>query len=224
MYKRPKDDTRFRQEMTYEYSEEDFLEDAETKIKVPYRFSYMECTPIDFSKDVHEFKYEFDRTKLTDELRKNQSKFLDLKHRCIRVAENLNETLRSFLTQYSNINNLNEKETLYKLDFMKLRDRLSEIVKKDEQFRQIELLSSNQNRKYITKTFTEFIEDRNIYTHGHLHIRLNDGLVLISYIDKKYNKHACCIINAEIIQSFFDTYKTLNDTVSKMIQHLMLKK
>ena len=190
----------------------------------PYRFSYMECIPIDPTKEINDINYQVDRTKLTDELKRKQSKFLDLKHRCIRMAENLNENLRSFLSQYSDINNLNEKDMLYKLDFMNLRDRFSKIVKGDQQFRHIDLLNSNPNRKNLTKTFTEFIEDRNIYTHGHLHIRLNDSLILITYVDKKLNKHACCIVDGEIIQSFFDTYKTLNETVSKMMQHQTLIK
>lgn len=223
-YKRPKNDLRFRQELSIEYSEEDFIEDLETKIKVPHRFSYIEYIPTDLTKEINDINYQFDRTKLTDELKFKQSKFLDLKHRCIRMAENLNENLRSFLSQYSDINNLHEKDTLYKLDFMKLRDRFSEIVKKDQQFGHIDLLNSNPNKKNLTKTFTEFIEDRNIYTHGHLHICLNDGLILITYVDKKYNNHACCIVDGEIIQSFYTTYKTLNETVSKMIQHQALKK
>lgn len=218
-YLRPKENTSLGNGIILTYSTEEIIEDSTTKIKIPYQVSYMEyidgslahCSPIMFT---------FSPNKITDEIRQKQTKFVDIKHQCIRVGEALNENLRNFLLRYFEINKIMERESIYEFDFIKLRKALSDILKKDEKLKRIETLNNSVNRKYFTTTFYSFIEDRNIYTHGHLHIRINDKAVIINYVNKSDKKPASCVINEEIIQSYLDTYIFLNETLEKMISSL----
>ena len=68
---------------------------------------------------------------------------------------------------------------------MKRRDFLSLIIKKDKTFHSIKMLDSKEKRDSFTKAMTNFIVDRNIYTHGKLMTRMTDGEHLIKYNEKK---------------------------------------
>jgi hypothetical protein len=151
-------------------------------------------------------------------MRQMQIAFIELKSKCIRVAELLNDTLRNFLIYYYSKNTLNNEELLKK-DFMGLCNVLRDIIKKDKRFWQLEYLKTYEERKNFRTVFTAFIEDRNIYTHGHLHIRI-DLKAVIKYLNKVYNTDEYCFVNKEIIQSYFDTYQILNKVLTLMRKEL----
>ncbi|QHT68986.1 hypothetical protein GXP67_21190 [Rhodocytophaga rosea] len=162
-----------------------------------------------------------DKTKLTSEVRERQATFISVKHMCIRVAETLNDILRQVLLEYYDVFQRPNVDQLYTMDFMKLRDTLSDIIQKDHIFHNIEILKEKHSRKEFTRTFAAFIEDRNIYTHGHLHIRVNDDAVIITSIDKQNSKQIYWQVNQEIIQSFFDTYIVLKNVIFQISQIIL---
>lgn len=142
--------------------------------------------------------------------RKRYEKFVRLKSHGITSAERLNDNLRHFVRSYYNIKGISA-DKIYHLDFMGLRKELSDSLKRDEKLRGV--FKDNEEKNKYTKTFAAFIEDRNIYTHGDLHLRLDDGAMIIFY--KLKTGEFAGEINEEIIQSFFDTCKFLNDYINR---------
>jgi hypothetical protein len=89
---------------------------------MPHQVSYIELLDVDTSKRPLSITFTPDFNKITPELRQKQEHFIEMKHNCIRVAEIINEKLRNFLVRYSDLKKTNERELIYKLDFMKLRE------------------------------------------------------------------------------------------------------
>lgn len=135
---------------------------------------------------------------------------------CNTLAESLLGSLRNFLIQY--YNNQEKTQQLMLMEFMKLRDELSnEVIKKDVRVEGAEGLKSQVEKKFFTKTFCDFITDRNIYTHGHLHVRWPEKKFIIKYIENK-RENAYCEINTDIIQSYYDCYKYLKKTLEQLFK------
>lgn len=142
--------------------------------------------------------------------RKRYEKFVRLKSHCIILAERLNDNLRNFIRTYYTLKGISTTK-IYDLDFLKLRDVLSECLQKDKKLRSV--FKDGKEKKKYTTTFTNFIEDRNIYVHGDLHLRLGDGVMIIFHKDKK--GELASEVNEEIIQSFLHTCIFLNDHINK---------
>jgi hypothetical protein len=120
-HKRPKENILAQRGMTLIISDDITIEDPITKIGMPHNISYMEFFDIDSAKSPVEITFKPDINKVTPELREKQRHFLGLKHNCIRVAELTNEKLRNFLLRYSEVKKENQRDLIYKLDFMNLR-------------------------------------------------------------------------------------------------------
>ncbi|HTB52446.1 MAG TPA: hypothetical protein VK718_06715 [Ferruginibacter sp.] len=215
-YLRPQENILEKKGTTLTISDEEIIVDSKTGLSIPHQVSYIEHFETDGLPLPLTIEFTPDLKKITPELRQKQKDFIELKHNCVRVAEALNDNLRAFLIRYSQYKKSNETIEINQMDFMKLRDKLSEIIKKDSIFRSIGELENSTKRKIFTKTFTFFIEDRNIYTHGILHVRLLDNFVIITYLDKKYNFKASCVIDKEIVQSYFNTYVWLSQILEEM--------
>lgn len=141
---------------------------------------------------------------------------LEKKNICGHYGEIINQKLLSFLTNYYTES---DKELLQK-DFMKLRDYLSDIIKKDVRFHSIEKLNSNTSRKTFTRLFAQFIEDRDIYTHGSLIYRVNDNKILIKYINKPNREFSYAVINFEIMISYENLYLYLKELLTELSNQL----
>src|SRR5579875_347307 len=92
------------------------------------------------------------------------------KGHCVENAENLNDKLRRLLQSIPNLEYDKEKySNLSSIDFMGLRNILSEYIKKYLPLRKITQYNSNNKiSNAITKPMFQFVTDRNIYTHGQL--------------------------------------------------------
>lgn len=139
--------------------------------------------------------------------------YSDLISKGCQVAEALNQKLLKLLIKYDSNGS---KDELIICDFMNLRDRLSDIVKEDSRFHDIERLRTSGSRKTFRKLFAEFIEDRNIYTHGEMLYRINDKVILMRFINKKERNFSICIITKDIVYSFFSLYEYLNSILKDM--------
>jgi hypothetical protein len=113
---------------------------------------------------------------------------------------------------------LNEKEkhdniNILSLDFMKLKDRFMEFLKKDHFIKTVEEYSTNQKMKPFRKTLDRFVLDRDIYTHGQLHFLRPNFDYAIEFIDTKINRIQYAIVDIEILKSYNDFYKQINKLV-----------
>ena len=151
------------------------------------------------------------------EIIENILKHSDLKSHCSQLGEILNQKLLSFLIQYFPDSRKNE---LMDKDFMNLRNEFREIIKKDERFYDVTRLQTANSRKTIRRHFTNFIEDRNIYTHGSLQYRTNDSKVLIKYIDKPNKEFTYSEISLDIMNSYEELYNLLNKILIDMRNQL----
>ncbi|MBJ7882957.1 hypothetical protein [Gelidibacter salicanalis] len=162
-----------------------------------------------------------DKSKITDNQKSKLRKFTVLKEKCSSVAENLNDNLRSFLTQY--YENDKQSKHINNLSFSELRDCLSDILKKDNRFFSIEGLLMPEQRKSFRRLFADFITDRNIYTHGKLCLRLDDDSIFLFYAKRNRDGLWGCIINEDIVDSYFKTYTYISDIIGKMLVRLNAK-
>lgn len=137
---------------------------------------------------------------------------LEFKMVCAHYGEVINERLLSFLIQYYPTK-MNE---LLKKDFMQLRNDLSDILKSDERLYTIERLNTSRSRKTFRQLFAQFIEDRNIYTHGSFVYRTNDDKLLVHFIDKQSGKYTYSVVNSDIMQSFEELYHFLKSILAEL--------
>jgi len=135
---------------------------------------------------------------------------------CAHYGELINQKLLNFLIHYYP----KLKDELLEKDFMKLRDDLSEIIKTDDRFYGIERLNTSNARKTFRRLFAEFIEDRNIYTHGSLNYRPNDNKIFLKYIDKHNKKFTYSEINLEIMESYQELFSYLNKIIADLGEQL----
>jgi hypothetical protein len=99
-----------------------------------------------------------------------------------------------------------EQLDVLKMDFLKLKDRFVDFVKKDTKIKTVEKFSSNQKFKEFRKDFESFIQDRNIYTHGRLTIRFPEQDFVIYHIGKNQAFPLYSIVTIEILSSYCQFY------------------
>ncbi len=131
---------------------------------------------------------------------------------CSHYGELINQRLLSFLISYIH----KQKKTFLKKGFMTLRDNLSDIIKTDKRFYTIDELNTQESRESFRKLFAQFIEDRNIYTHGSLVYRINDNKILIHCIEKNRTKYSYFEVNIRIMSSYVELFKYLNNILDKL--------
>jgi len=122
----------------------------------------------------------------------------------------LNINLRIPLTEKEKY----DKISILSLDFMKLKDRFMEFLKKDQLIKIVEDYSSNQKMKPFRKTLDRFVLDRDIYTHGQLHFLRPNFDFAIEFINNKTNQIQYALVNLEILKSYNDFYKQINKLVA----------
>lgn len=136
---------------------------------------------------------------------------------CKELAERILGSLRAFLCNY--YGKQDRIKELMQMEFMELRNELSDnIIVKDHSVQKIERLKSKVERKFFTRTFFNFITDRNVYTHGHLHVRWPEKEFIIQYIENKKD-YVYCEINKEFIQSYINCYKYLKLTLEELSKY-----
>ncbi|MXS71577.1 hypothetical protein GSF70_10140 [Flavobacteriaceae bacterium W22] len=139
--------------------------------------------------------------------------------RCSQLAENLFSKLKALhlrLKYTSELKGIFDKyeEKYKKLDFMGHRKLFSEILQSNK-IDWIKDISDEYDVKSLTKTFYNFIMDRNKYTHGELMLYYPSKQTIIEYEDVEKNREVA-IVNAEIITSYTATYNELNKLIDKI--------
>jgi len=124
------------------------------------------------------------------------------------------ELLNRFMKK--NISPIHINQTIKTLDFMKCRNLLSQILKKDKRL-------NGRNGK--TKILHKFIMERNKYAHGLFGYLHPDGLVVLQYEDENKSQ-VTSILTEEILNSFIKTYHEMQkwfDKKSKILHKLKEK-
>lgn len=130
---------------------------------------------------------------------------------CVDNAEDINDRIRSMVISYAKRTD-EEKEKLIKMDFMNLKGEFMDILRKDTLFRSIEEYNSNQKLKPFSKSFNNFILDRNKYTHGQLYIHRETLEYILEYIEGKVPSFA--VVRKEILVSYNNFYKEILKVIS----------
>ena len=107
-----------------------------------------------------------------------------------------------------------KKEDLSGLDFMKLRDRLSNILKTEKKIEAMDELSTSGKMKAFTKSFFRYITDRNIYTHGELSLDIAGSQFIIHV--KVEGKEDYYKIDRIILESHLICSKELQNNLGRL--------
>ena len=129
---------------------------------------------------------------------------------CANTGEIVNRTLVELLDKAMNAKYIPAGVRPYELtkgtstatmDFMSLRDEFSEFLKTDF-IRSQSRFDSKSKRKSITSPFNQFVLDRNLYTHGRLHLEVPALRALMQSRDNRTRQLFYAEINPQILQSF----------------------
>ena len=148
--------------------------------------------------------------------------FMTLRGKANDTSSHLDSSLKNLITTYLNLNrnmiidlklegfNVSDhfqtiERKVNKIDFMKRRGILSEILKKDKR-----LGGKNAN----TKLFHDFILERNKYAHGVFCLLIHDYIPMLHYELGGNLEYAP--VTEEIIKSFIDTYLFLDNWLSEL--------
>ncbi|QGK73197.1 hypothetical protein [Flavobacterium sp. SLB02] len=139
--------------------------------------------------------------------------------KCAQLGEILNGKLRAFNNKHKinpELKNIYSKydERYDKMDFMGHRNLFSDILK-SKKLQRLNTVISEYNAKSVTKTFNDFIFDRNKYTHGDLMYWYPNGKTLLEYRDEK-GKIAYGELNQDIFSSYLLAYEELNKFLDKL--------
>ena len=142
---------------------------------------------------------------------------------CSQIAEILFGRLKSINNKFKQIADLTDvfsayEERYYKLDFMGHRNLLSDIFKSNKLPWLTELLKE-YDVKSVTKSFHNFIMDRNKYTHGELMYWYPEKQTLLEYEnDVRQIEHG--VVNSDILNSFLKCYENIYELLSKIDANL----
>lgn len=103
------------------------------------------------------------------------------------------------------------KNQIEKLDFIKLKDRLMEFVKKDSHIKTVDKYGSNMKMKPFRKDLEQYIKDRNVYTHGQLCLKYPEKEYVVSYIDNFSGGEILATVTPEMLKSHNIFYKEILD-------------
>lgn len=143
--------------------------------------------------------------------------FQQIMQNCITSAETINRKLYGILKNIDNKNNM--KSDISQLDFMKLRDRLSDILNTEKKIDSIYELSSKSNVKKFTKSFFRYITDRNIYTHGELSIdAVNNRFLIFAKVDGKEEYY---VVDRIILQSHLNYYSYISKLLNEVSNYYL---
>jgi hypothetical protein len=141
--------------------------------------------------------------------------------KCSHFAETLNSSLDNFLGLYFSDRDPaafgDRYASLQKLDFMNARSLMSEVLKSDKKFMQVEEINSPEKLKHFTRTFYDFIMDRNKYTHGLLYLAYPSYAPVIQY-ENEQKKVEYAEIDDEIIGDYFSSYDYLSVVLNKIYE------
>lgn len=149
---------------------------------------------------------------ITNEEVENFHLFQQIMQNCITSAEAIFRKLRNVLTSIYTVKR--EEVDFVDHDFMRLRDILSDLLKSEKNNERLTALFSNSNKKKFTKSFFNYITDRNIYTHGQLSIDVENKRFLVH--SKVNGKESYYVVDREILQSHLNYYSFLSDQLNKI--------
>ncbi len=101
------------------------------------------------------------------------------------ICSNLAETVYAKLRHLMEYNlDYKKREQLYSWTFSDLATNYTARIKSKPEFRDLELFPYNASIDKFRRLFIEFIEDRNLYTHGQITVLRNNQSICIKNIDR----------------------------------------
>jgi hypothetical protein len=152
-------------------------------------------------------------TPLTKEVAETYLEFQSIIGHCITNGEDINNQLRELLLGIKELNH--SEEEILKMDFMVLRDVFRDFLDKYTDIHNESNFNSKDQRKGMTKLMFSFITDRNIYTHGVLHIQRPEEVFVIDYIENKKEK-ARVEVTLQVLESFLQISDLLKNLLNEI--------
>lgn len=189
--------------------------------EIPLKLSFVDWADIRFGKPLLDFNYLFDRNfiPIIADLEVTLGLCSRLGERLFQELISLNDSLKKLPVAQKYLAKTKEDGTpkiVYeKMDFMKHRDFLSEILKSNE-LKGKNVLEDLYLIKEVRKTLCQFIEDRNKYTHGVLHYNTKRKITVLEYKDSKDQKSIYAKLEQSILVSYINCYSFLSTFLQKI--------
>lgn len=113
------------------------------------------------------------------------SDFVVKKGLCSNLAESIYANLRNKM-EYGL--KFKDRKNLYNWTFQTIANNYIGRIKAYPEYRDLELFPDNESIDVFRKLFSEFIEDRNLYTHGQIAILRNTNSICIQNADRVAHK------------------------------------
>lgn len=123
------------------------------------------------------------------------------------AGEAVNVTLRNLLCRI--VDNDDVCRRLSKLSFARQKGALSDFFHSFTPMKNQENYNTKSKRSRVTKTLSDFIEDRNIYTHGQLLLLKPSNDYIIRYLDMSNGKNVEAVVDEKVVQSYLDVSNEL---------------
>lgn len=129
---------------------------------------------------------------------------------------------KEFVTTYKKCNDQIEydiTDNFNKLSFMQLKNLLSCVIKSDTQFHDIEELNSGEKRNFFTRTYANYVYDRDCFTHGQLYFHYPDFNPILR-VKPPGKKEHYILLTEDVLWDNLLVYQFLEDTITKLNEKL----
>jgi hypothetical protein len=191
--------------------------------EIPLKLSFVDWVDIRFGKPLLDFNYLFDRNfiPMIADLEVTLGLCSRLGERLFQELISLNDSLKKLPVAQKYLAKTKEDGTpkiVYeKMDFMRHRDLLSEILKSKELEGKKEL-ENLYSLPDVRKTLHKFVEDRNKYTHGILHYNARMKITVLEF--KENNNGKVLDIYARLDQSILVSYINCYNFLSSFLEKI----
>lgn len=171
------------------------------------------------------FRHDFDIEKaLNPEIVAHIHNIAKTVQQCVPIAERLFERLKHINYRFKTFEDLKDifdevAERYEKMDFMGHRNVFSKILK-SKRINWLNEILNDYSIEGITKPFYTLIMDRNKYTHGQVMYWAARRLAIIKYINSESKKEEYAILDKDVINSFIDCAKGLDELFDKITDKL----
>lgn len=134
---------------------------------------------------------------------------------CVNNAEDIKDRLLTIALQIQKPKDEEEKKTIMRAGFMKLKNIFLNDVRESKIYKQFEKYNSTGKLKPFSDSLNTFVLDRNKYTHGHLcFIKPNYDFAL-EYIESESQQKKYAHINTNILLSYNSYYKEILKVITE---------
>lgn len=134
---------------------------------------------------------------------------------CVNNAEDIKDRLLTIALQIQKPKDEEEKKTIMRTGFMKLKNIFLNDVRESKIYKQFEKYNSTGKLKPFSDSLNTFVLDRNKYTHGHLCFIKPNYDFSLEYIESESQQKKYAHINTNILLSYNSCYKEILKVITE---------